>query len=275
MKSILLALQFLTRLSIRIKAVEPTDLARSMAWFPLVGLFIGLFLGLVNLEAMIFNLTPEITAGLLVLALIIITGGLHLDGLADTADGFYAGGAKRSPDESRDKTRERILNIMHDSHTGAMGVIAIVVVLLLKYAILVSLLTKCGMRNGECGMGYFNSALRTPQFAVLVVVPMLSRWGMVVAAALLPPAKSEGLGQSFLFRLKPGQWIIATFITGLVTIGLLKTDGFILYLVSLFLVMLSISYIKPKLGGLTGDTLGAINEVLEVGGFFTAYLLFR
>jgi adenosylcobinamide-GDP ribazoletransferase len=96
---------------------------------------------------------------------------------------------------------------------------------------------------------------------------------MVVASALLPPAKPDGLGRVFLSRLKPTQWLIATFITGLVTIGLLKTDGFILYLVSLFLVMLSISYIKPKLGGLTGDTLGAINEVLEVGGFFTAYII--
>jgi adenosylcobinamide-GDP ribazoletransferase len=267
MKSLLLAFQFLTRLPIRINEIKPDDLARSMAWFPLVGLFIGLMLVLILFISSLFNLTPEITAGLLILVLIIFTGGLHLDGLSDTADGFYAG-----------KNREEILRIMNDSHTGAIGVIAIVIVLLLKYAILVSLLRSVTLSEAKGLATNVTEILRCAQndkCIVLLVVPAVSRWGMVVAAALLPPAKSEGLGKSFLFYLKPVQWIIATFITSAVAIGFMHLCGFIICLVCLALVIISVLYIKQRIGGLTGDTLGAINEVLEVGGFFTAYIIYR
>jgi adenosylcobinamide-GDP ribazoletransferase len=259
MKPILIALQFLTRLPIKVKEVAPEDLARSMTWFPLVGLLIGLFLYLINLEANIFNLAPEITAGLLVLALTIFTGGLHLDGLSDTADGFYAG-----------KTREETLEIMHDSHTGVMGVIAIVLALILKYGIIISLL---------------KGTLFNTQTNSLLVIPAVSRWGMVMAGALLPPARmisgsggparSEGLGQSFITRLKPTQWIMATIITGLIAMGLMPHYGFIVCLTGLLVVILSVIYIKQRIGGLTGDTLGAINEIIEVSGLFTAYILTR
>jgi len=249
MKSILIALQFLTRLPIRLNNIQPNDLARSMAWFPLVGSFIGGILVLINYEAMIFHFTPEITAGLLALALIIITGGLHLDGLADMSDGFYAG-----------KTKGDIIRIMDDSHTGAMGVIGIVIVLLLKYGILVSLLNLTNIEKSSLA---------------LLTVPVVSRWGMVMASALLPPAKTEGLGQSFLSEIKSRHWIIATIFTGIMISALIHQNGFILCMVTILLVVVWVLYIRQRLGGLTGDTLGAINEILEVGGLFTAYLLYK
>ncbi|MDQ7779401.1 MAG: adenosylcobinamide-GDP ribazoletransferase, partial [Planctomycetota bacterium] len=129
MKSFFLALQFLTRLSIRIDDVKPGEHPRAMMWFPLVGLVIGSLSFLVYFACMLAGLPPEISAGLLIVAMALVTGGLHLDGLSDTADGFYAG---------RDK--ESVLRIMDDTHTGAMGVIAIVGVLVLKYGTLVAIL---------------------------------------------------------------------------------------------------------------------------------------
>lgn len=249
MKSILIAFQFLTRFPIQLKEFTPADLSRSMSWFPLVGLFIGLILILILFITSLFSLTPEITAGLLVLVLIILSGGLHLDGLSDTTDGFYAG-----------KTTEDRLSIMDDSHTGAMGVIAIVTILLLKYTILVSL-------------------LKPPTFGLpiipLLIIPMLSRWGMVAASAILPPARTEGLGQSFLANIHPKQWVIATLITFAVAIGFMHFNGFIICMVGLVLVIVSVLYIKQRIGGLTGDTLGAINEIIEVGGLFSIYLIYR
>ena len=250
MKSILIAFQFLTRLPIQIKEFTPTDLGKSMAWFPLVGLFIGLMLVLMLFVTRLLGLTPEITAGLLVLTLIILTGALHLDGISDTADGFYAG-----------KTKEDILRIMDDSHTGAMGVIAIVTILLLKYAVIISVVNP--LKVGIIPI------------LPLMIVPMLSRWGMVAASAILPPARTEGLGQSFLSSIHSKQWIIATLITFGVAIGFLHLNGFIICMAGLGLVVISSFYIKQKIGGLTGDTLGVINEIVEVGGFFSVYLLYR
>lgn len=267
MKSLLLALQFLTRLPIRIKAVEPTDLARSMIWFPLVGLVIGGVIGFIALLALMFQVPSEITAALIVSGFIILTGGLHLDGLSDMTDGFYAG-----------KNKEEILNIMKDPHIGVMGTLAIIVVLILKYSILVNFckeyIRQINLPNpGDCMGVYIGRTIRFLSY--LVVIPVISRWGMVLASASSPYAIASGTAQPFIESLKPIHWIMATIITYCVAIGLLGVYGFVLSMMALLAVIISVIYIRPRIGGITGDTLGAINEIIETVVLFGAYLIYR
>jgi len=249
MKSILIAFQFLTRIPIQVKDIKTADYPSSMMWFPIIGLFIGLILAAMYFAANLVGLSPEITAAILILILVIITGGLHLDGLSDAADGLYGG-----------KNKDEILKIMDDSHIGAIGAIAIGLILLLKYSVLVSLL---------------KPPVSIVPILPLILAPVISRWGMVIAGAIMPPAKKEGLGSSFLSQMRPKHWIIATLITYICAIGLMHLHGFILCMAGLGLVIITIIYIKQKIDGVNGDILGAINEIVELGVLFASYIIYK
>jgi adenosylcobinamide-GDP ribazoletransferase len=237
-----LALTFLTKLPWPWKGrAEAQDLARSMFWFPWVGALLGwgyggAWLGLRQV------LPPAAAAALLLCFTVAITGGLHLDGLADTADGLGGG-----------HTPEARLRIMKDSRVGAFGVISLILVLMLKFAFLLALAEK------RAGVG--------PIF----LFPVVSRWGMVLLAYLSPYARPEGgLGQAMTLgvtlRIVAGATVsalgLAFIAAGIMGLILLGAAGFLVYLSSL--------YFRRRLGGVTGDVLGAANEVLEVltlGGF--------
>jgi adenosylcobinamide-GDP ribazoletransferase len=205
-----------------------------MFWFPWVGALLGLgFWGAwVGLQGV---LPPATTAALLLILTVAVTGGLHLDGLADTADGLGGG---RTPEER--------LRIMKDSRVGTFGVLSLILALLLKFALFFSL-------AGEGAAGR------------LVLFPLVSRWGMVLMAFLSPYARPEGgLGQAMTLG------VTARIMTGatLSALGLAFLAGGLqgLFLVAgaaLAVWLLSL-YFRAKLGGITGDTLGATNELLEV-----------
>ena len=152
--NLLIALQFLTRIPVTIKnGVSNEDMGRSMALFPLVGLFLG------TMAAAIHFLSSFVFAGsvcdlIAIVFLVAITGNMHGDGLMDTADGFFSG-----------KPRESIPEIMHDSRVGAHGVMAGACLLLAKFVLL----------------GQVSPSLKG---AALVVVPALGRWAQVYAAAM-------------------------------------------------------------------------------------------
>lgn len=260
MKSILIAFQFLTQLPIRINQMSPKDLAGSMTYFPLVAVFISFLLILIRVELAMVSMPSVISAAILILVLVIITGALHLDGLADTCDGFYAGEAKRSPDESRVKTKERILSVMSDSKIGAMGVVGITMTLLFKYSILMVVLDKLPLYN---------------QYICLAVPIIVSRWSMVIAASISGAAKSDGKANPFIENLRIKHWLTATIITYLIVIGILRMNGFIFCMVGLGVVVIFVFYIKRRIGGLTGDTLGAICEVTEVAVLLSTYFIYR
>jgi adenosylcobinamide-GDP ribazoletransferase len=249
MKSFFCAFQFLTRLPLRIDNLAPEDMPRSVAWFPAVGLFIGGVLFVVGFDAAFLKLPAEMTAALLILLLVAVTGGLHLDGLSDTADGFYAG-----------KTKEDVLRIMDDSHVGAMGVVAIATVLLLKYAVLVSLLKALDWRAVT---------------ASLLVVPVASRWAMAVSGAFLGPAKQDGLAHLILAGLKARHWLFATLIAAGIVAGLMGFNAIVLCLSVLLVTLVCLITVRNRIGGLTGDTLGMINELTELCGFFACYMMYR
>ncbi|MGQ9688358.1 MAG: adenosylcobinamide-GDP ribazoletransferase [Desulfobaccales bacterium] len=229
-----LALTFLTVFPwVRLGQVTPADLARSLFWFPWVGALLGLvFWGAgIALEA----LFPAPAAAALLLALtVVMTRGLHLDGLADTVDGLGGG-----------RTPEASLAIMKDSRLGAFGALSLVVVLLLKFA-------------------FFLALLEHKSEQVLLIFPLVSRWGLVLLAALAPYARpGGGLGQA----MTEGATWPRTLWTTVFALALSFLAGGAagpLFLILAGLVVWGLSYyFRRRLGGVTGDVYGAVNEILE------------
>lgn len=241
MKDFIIAFQFLTRFTISSKKLELSNenLAKSIVWFPIVGLVIGCFLVLINFVLDIF-LPVLIVDVFIIVSLIFITNGLHLDGFADTIDGFTGG-----------KTKKEILDIMSDSRIGAIGVIGIVCLLLVKFAII-----------HEMHMEIKNIAL--------ILMCVLGRWVMVMAAASSNYAKeNDGLGKIFTDYVGTKEFSLATIITVLITWGLFSCDplpykGIILILIVYLTNLCLLGFIKKKIGGVTGDILGALCEITEV-----------
>jgi adenosylcobinamide-GDP ribazoletransferase len=221
------ALQFLTRLPApRFSEFSPEDLSRSAVWFPLVGLLIGTALaGAVWVGG---HASPWIGALFGLVVWVWITGGLHLDGLADVADGLAA--AHRSP--------ERFLEVLRDPHIGAFGAIAIAVQLIAKLVLLAAL----------------SGTLALP---ALVLVPAWARWGTLVWSLTVPPLAS-GSGERFSWQIN--RRAVAT--QGLALVLLSAWLGPVL-LTAVLVVWAITFYWRYRLGGITGDCLGASIEVTE------------
>ena len=213
----------------------PQNVSNSRAFYPTVGLLMGLIL--VGVEESSSRLFSEpLTAAFLVAVMVIVTRGLHLDGLMDVFDGVFGG-----------FTPERRLEIMRDPRVGAFGVGGGVTVLLLKYGALVSLLT-----------------LPAPgKEWALLLFPTLSRWTMVVLLGAFPYVRTQGLGSPFHSTgIK-----IATTIAGIsafaASILLGGFSGLGLFFGATIMAWLMGWAIAKSLGGLTGDTYGATNEITE------------
>lgn len=226
------ALQFLTRLPApRLSDSHPADISRSAVWFPVVGALIG-----VGVTAAVWIgdcAAPWIGAFLGVLVWVLITGGLHIDGLADVADAL--GAAHRSP--------ERFVEVMHDPHVGANGVIAIVLLLMAKLVLL-------------------SQIPQSQMMLALILVPVWARWGPLVWSLLLPPL-SRGLGERFSRKIDNKG--VAAYGVALTLISAWLAPVLIGALVIVFVIA---AYWKYRLGGLTGDCLGASIEVMETALLF-------
>ncbi|KKM04610.1 hypothetical protein LCGC14_1762480 [marine sediment metagenome] len=241
LKSLFIALQFLTIIPLPPSArLEERDIAQSMSFFPLVGMIIGGFLILINLITSRY-LSPFIANALVLIGWVGITGAFHLDGFADTVDGLCGG-----------KNKEQILRIMKDSFIGAKGAIALILLLLLKFTLLV------GLTND-----YKNYAL--------LFTPIAGRWSMVAGIHLSSYARKEGLAKAF-FSHKTGKEIFwATLITFCLGLILFRIEFFYIIGIALAINLLLIIYFKKRIGGLTGDNLGALNEIIEVITLFSIY----
>ncbi len=234
--SFIAALQFLTSIPLPWRdKINPEALGRSLSYFPVVGLIIGLILIGVN-WLLLLVLPPAVVNALLIVFLIVITGALHLDGLADTCDGIAG-----------HRTVEERLEIMHDSRSGAFGVVGVVVLLLVKYVAL-------------------NSIPSHLMMTTLILMPAVSRWAIVYAIFTYPYARTTGLGRAFKNGASWLRFTAATAIILLVAILLIPlikltaplTIGGIWAITTLAAV-----YFKSKFSGLTGDNYGAINELAE------------
>jgi adenosylcobinamide-GDP ribazoletransferase len=232
-----LALSFLTILRLPFVSrdtADSLDLARSFYWFPLVGLVLG---GCWLLAALLLHalMPPLLLSVLLTTLMALLTRGLHLDGLADLADGVGGG-----------FTPERRLQIMKDSCVGSFGALALILGIACKVAALSALLP---------GRSWW------PE---LVLIPTLSRLAMVLGAYKSTYARLEGgLGKPFCEHIQPAHVAAAsasTLVAGLVLAPLMSA---ILLPVLLACVLLVRRLTRRWLGGITGDVLGALNEITE------------
>jgi adenosylcobinamide-GDP ribazoletransferase len=205
------------------------DSGRAAVWYPLVGAVIGALTWLAWTAArLVFS--PLVAGVLALLVWVLLTGGLHLDGLADCCDGLFAS-----------VTRERRLEIMKDPHIGAFGVIGLVLVLLLKAAALAALIPASG-------------------FAILLAASLAR--GCILAAGLLPPARPSGMGADFAagFRRSFLLW------GAVIPLGialLLGARGVLSALAGAGAGALVLWLAKSRIGGVTGDVFGMLVEVVE------------
>jgi len=243
MRGLILALGFLTRLPLpAVRDFQPAEFARALVWFPAAGLIVGAAVALA--AALGAALDPWLGALAGVVMWAWITSGLHLDGLADTADAL--GAAHRDP--------ERFLAVLADPHVGSFGVIALVLQLAAKLVLLHWLLM-----------------LESP-WLVLVLIPAWARWSAAGWALLLPPLK-PGLGERVSRNGKRAGWIAG----GLALAAISAASPFAF--AALIPAFLWGVWMRLKLGGQTGDILGAGIEwcesvaLLLTGVFFAVIIL--
>jgi adenosylcobinamide-GDP ribazoletransferase len=223
-----LAVSFLTILPVRPRTI---DLGGAAAWFPAVGALIGALAGGVRAGAE--PLVGATAATVLALAaLVISTGALHQDGLADTADGL---GVRGDP--------ERRLAVMRDSSTGAFGVLALVGWALMMLAALAPLDRLDGL-------------------AALVTAGALSRWAGLLHAAAAPPARADGLGAGFVVRVGALAFASACALAA-ACIAAWLLPGFVALALALTVGLLSALAARRTIGGRTGDTIGATVAIVE------------
>ena len=232
-----LAWHFLTviKLSRTVHDATPAELARSMGWYPLIGLCLGIVLAIAD-RGLSLWLDSAVVDVLLVVVLVALTGGLHQDGLADTLDGIAGG-----------KTAADRLRIMKDPHIGAIGVTGLVLDMALRIA----------------GLQALPDEMRSP---VLICVPMFGRWGIVVGSWGARYARAEGgVAAPFLAELSWRDVGLATVLA--LPIALLQV-GWVPVLAcsgaAILLAWMMTRSIERLCGGITGDVLGAVNEVVEI-----------
>ena len=268
-----IALQFLTRLKI-VNQTEWSveDFGKSVVAFPYVGLIIGLILALLyGILSPFIPLVPLML--ILVIAEFLITGGLHADGLMDTSDGLFSG-----------RERDRKLEIMKDSRIGSFGVVAFVFVTLLKWQLL--------------------TAIPTAEFIpmALIMMPLMSRWSLVLSIRSYPYAREQGMGAAFanlapkhvityntlstffmpivilligvilytllygvysIFSIADVGYVVGLGILAYATLGIFQIN-IVSMIITYIINRLLNRYIVKQLGGTTGDTYGFVVEVTEV-----------
>ncbi|ANY69582.1 cobalamin 5'-phosphate synthase [Paenibacillus sp. BIHB 4019] len=246
-QALVAAIQFLTRIPVPLTVpFEPQVLSRSTAYFSIAGSIIG---GMITLGfAAVQSWLPAGPGAVLLLALwLSLSGALHMDGWMDTADGVLS-----------HRSRERMLEIMKDSRVGAMGVLAAVLLVLFKFTVLYELLYNT------------NSIYALP---LLVTIPAWSRWWMAAAIVIWPSAR-EGEGIGALFQAASLRHVWSGFVlTFLLACGIglafglpLSTSAFTAAgaaAVTMATGTFMSFWLVRKLGGLTGDTYGAMNEAIE------------
>jgi adenosylcobinamide-GDP ribazoletransferase len=217
-------------------------MGRSTVFFPLIGLLIGLVLAGVNF-LLSYILPSSIINVILIAGLAVLSGGLHLDGLADTIDGTCG---SRSP--------EKRLEIMRDSRIGSIGAVGLTLVLLIQFIAL-------------------NSIPDEYRTGIIILAPVLSRWAMVNAIFVYPYARPEGLGKIFKGRLFGLEYALDAVASILLCLILFKLAGIVIMAAIWLTADISSILITRKIGGMTGDTYGAVNEFVVLAVFLIMSLL--
>lgn len=252
MKRFISILQFMTRIPINIDTGFDEEFHKTITYFPLVGLVLGVLIYIIGLVSGIF-FDSFITSIIVTLALVILTGGLHIDGLGDTFDAIYS---------YRDK--ERMLEIMKDSRLGTNSLLAIMFLILLK-------------------IGFIYSIINNNLLWTVIFMPVVARLGVIVMMYKTVTPRENGMGNLFIGKASTSMFAIAILYTIILMIGISK----LIFLASTFESMMLIStiiilfifnnlfkkHIYIKIDGVTGDILGCTIELGELIYLFCIYLL--
>lgn len=232
-KSFKLMLQFLTRLPLKpIDDVTEADFTRGLILFPAVGAVIGLVL--MSTQYLLKSLTvgPLLTAAIVVAVSVIMTGGLHLDGLADAFDGLYS-----------NRSRERILEIMKDSHIGTFGVLALIILMMLKGASLAELYV---YKTG----------------CLLLLMPIYGRFCGVLMCYRSSSPRANGMGNMFIGKLSDQRLLIMTAMV--IVVSAVYPKALILLGVNILFTFMYRMHVIRVIGGITGDIIGSTIELNEL-----------
>jgi adenosylcobinamide-GDP ribazoletransferase len=242
LKMFLMQIQFLTRIPVPVKIkFDDKKFAKSMVLSPVIGLLIGIILGGVYYIAQMTG--KQLFAAVAVItAEIIITGGLHLDGLADTFDGIFS-----------NRPKNEILKIMKDSRIGTNGTIALILIILLKAALLVSI---------------NNSRLILYLFAM----PAVSRMNILWTAGTSDYAGKDGMGKSAVEHSGVAEIIIATAIGCIIGAFCFRWAAIVAVPAAIIFALIFCAYVKRKIGGITGDIIGAVIELTEIVVLFVLFV---
>lgn len=243
MNGIALLFKFMTRLPVGFEPKFDSDnLGKSMKFFPIVGMVMGIILfGFFwGLSHIIYS--PMVMAVILVIIEVVLTGGLHLDGLADTFDGIFSY-----------RSKQKMLEIMKDSRLGTNGGLVLILYFILKVALLYEL----------------NLIIGIPAGVVLLLTPAFARLNSVVNCASAPYARATGMGKTFVDNTNGTGVIIATILTliyGALVCNLFLIPYAILVIIPILMVFgyIFAKLMVRKIGGITGDTLGAVVELSEI-----------
>lgn len=241
----LVAVQFLTRVPVmRTRAAPPDALAEATIFFPVVGLLIGLGAAGLNL-VLLPHVNRHVVVVLILIYLVVVAGGLHEDALADSADGFGGGWNKN-----------QILNIMRDSRVGSFGAVAVTLSLLARFVFLAAL-------PRETFNGF------------LVAGQVISRWTALPLGFFLPSARGlEGQGARVAGGIRFLSLAVGTAITwGIVWVALGPVKCLWTILVSIIVTGATAAYYRARIGGVTGDCLGATNQITEATVYLTGLIL--
>ncbi len=239
-KGFIILLQFMTRIPVPIKVeYDEEKLGKSIKYFPLVGLIIGFFLFEVNFLAGKVTENRQITAVVVIMAEILITGLIHIDGLADTADGLFSYADK-----------ERMLEIMKDSRIGTNGTVALILYFLAKMVFLATV---------------------KPEYILLY--PIISRLSTSINAGLGEYARKKGMSNGIIEKNGKKEAIISMVITAVLSFAVLRFKGLIVLVLAILFILLFMKNVKKKIDGITGDTMGASLELTGILVLFVGIIL--
>jgi len=240
MKRLILLIQFLTRIPINIHLdVTRKDLSKAVIYFPMVGYIVGGILSLIYLS-LNGSIDQLILVFLIVMIQVIITGGLHIDGLSDTFDGMYSG-----------REQVKILEIMKDPNVGTFGVLSIIFALIFKFLLLYKI-------SGQI-------------LWVILLMPVFSRFCVILASFKGSYARKKGLGNLFIGQVTKKQLFIG-FVFTLIPIYFVQSI-YLGFVINILFTLWFVRYVSNKINGITGDTLGAIVELNEVLFLLVIYLM--
>ena len=227
------AVQFMTRIPVPAFSFEPDMVMRGAKFFPLIGAIVA-FGGIAVARGLRSHLPPAVIALAVLAYLVMITGGFHEDGLADTADALGGGW-----------TKPRMLEIMHDSRIGSFGTLAIGLSLLARWSLL--------------------SAMPVARFPLyLLSAHVLCRWTTLPLGAFMAPARADGLGAKLAYKV-PVFSAVAGSIFAFLIVGLaLRLHALLPIAVVITITLLSGLYYRSQIGGITGDCFGATNQLAEI-----------